>query len=242
MLHCPSCNAQLKRGQSHCSQCGQQVPTQSKRNWRRFLLLPLLFFIIGGGIWLYTEWQEPIKEATPEQDEKQSFTASTTEEEAENPAEVDDETLPETDVVTGTFYESVDGEDIDQFMYNFIDAFTRATYSQDTTDVESFLASGSEFETQTLTYLENTLFEKGIQEDQLDTRVVAMTVDGTDRATLEDGETARVTTNETYRIIREDGSFIASFETTYAVIYQDGSLKIVKNLASEEISREEETY
>ncbi|WP_214714137.1 hypothetical protein [Exiguobacterium sp. s151] len=242
MLNCPSCKAPLKRGQSHCSQCGNIAPKTSKRKWGYYLLIPLLIVIVSTSVWLYTKWNEPIKEAQSEPDKQESFTASTAEEPTEKPVDAQNETLPETDIVTGTFYDPITEDEIDQFMYSFISAFTSATYNQDTADVEAYLASGSEFKAQTLDYLENTLFAKGINEDQLETRVVSITVNGENQSNLEDGETARVTTNETYRIIREDSTVIASFETTYAVIYQDGILQISKNLGSKELSREEETY
>lgn len=242
MSHCQSCKAQLKRGQSHCSQCGQVVSKPQKQKWGRYLLLPLLLVIVGASVWLFSEWNEPMKKAAPAPDKQESFTASTTEETEENPVDAENESLPETEIVTGTFYDPISEDDISEFMYSFVSAFTTATYEQDTVGVEPYLAPGSEFKTQTLDYLTNTLFAKDIYEDQLDTRVVSLTVDGEPRSMVEEGETARVTTNETYRIIREDSTVIASFETTYAVVYEDGMLRIAKNLDSEEISREEETY
>ena len=244
MNKCTACGATLKRGQSHCSQCGTKIETTSTRPplWKWAVPIALVA-VIGLGVWLWSEWNEPLasKETTTAKDVQQSFSASTEEEESEEAPEVEEEAaLPDTEAETGVFYEPVSYDEVDRFMYSFIDAFTSATYSTDTSEVETFLAEGSTFQSQTLDYLNNTLFAKGIKEDHLYTEVISIQVNGENRDSIEDDETATVTTNETYRIIKEDSSVRATFETTYAVRYEDGEMKIVQNLGSDELSREEE--
>lgn len=246
MNRCPSCGATLKRKQSHCSQCGTRVETQSGTSNNRIkwgVSIATLLLLIGVGSWLWFDLNEPVqtRETKTAKDVQQSFTASTeSEETAETPISEEDATLPDTEVETGTFYDPKSASDIDSFMNAFVGAFTEATYYEDASGVESFLLPGSAFEANTLDYLENTLFAKNITEDQLETTVTSVQVEGEERDTVEDGETARVTTRETYRIAKEDSVVIASFETTYAVLYQDGELKISQNIASKELSREEE--
>ena len=244
MSRCHACNAPLKRGQSHCPQCGERIEnTTGKRRTLPFIFLTLL--ILGAAVVAWLMWND--NSASPntasKPDKQQSFSASTTPEQSENPTDVEEqETLPETEIITGTFFEDLSSIEVEQFMYNFVDAFTSATYKQSVLEVEAYLAPNSEFEQNTIDYLENTLFERNILEDQLETSLLSLTVDGETRDIVRDDETAIVTMKETYRIIQEDSSVIASFETTYKVIYQEGYLKIQKNLGSEELSREEETY
>lgn len=244
MSRCHSCNTPLKRGQSHCPQCGERIAvTSTKRRKLPFVLLTLLFLSAAAvGWWIWGDNPSPPHTAS-KPDKQQSFSASTTPEHSENPADTEEpEVLPETEIITGTFFEDISSTEVEQFMYNFVEAFTSATYEQSVSGVEPFLAPNSEFEQNTLNYLENTLFERSILEDQIETRLLSLTVEGEPRDTVKDDETAIVTMFETYRIIQEDSSVIASFETTYAVAYQDGYLKIQRNLGSEELSREEETY
>ncbi|WP_214699760.1 zinc ribbon domain-containing protein [Exiguobacterium sp. s57] len=245
MNKCTACGATLKRGQSHCSQCGTKIEaaTSDRPSLWKWGVPIALVVLIGVGAWIWSEWNEPLtsKEATTAKDVQQSFSASTEEEESEAAPEVEEEaSLPDTDTETGVFYDPISYGDVDLFMYSFIDAFTSATYSKNTSEVESFLAEGSTFQAQTLDYLNNTLFAKGIEEDQLNTEVISIKVNGENRDSIEDDETATVTTNEEYRIIKDDSSVRATFETTYAVRYEDGKMKIVKNLGSKELSREEE--
>lgn len=244
MSRCHSCNAQLKRGQSHCSQCGEQIDnTRIKSKKILFAFLTLLILSVATVAWLmWNDTSSPSNTAS-KPDKQQSFSASTVPEQSENPADVEEQdTLPETEIITGTFFEDISSLEIEEFMYNFVDAFTSATYEQSVSGVEPYLAPNSEFKQDTLDYLKNTLFERNILEDQLETSLLSLTVDGEPRDVVKDSESAIVTMKETYRIIHEDSSVIASFETTYKVIYQEGYLKIQENLGSEELSREEETY
>lgn len=238
MNRCPSCNAMLKRKKSHCDQCGTPIKENSSKSGRLLKGGILFGFVLlfTTGSWLWSELNEPVqtREAKTAKDVQQSLAESMT------PDETNDsvmEETPSTEESSDSTVEPVTAADMDAFMNSFVGAFTDATYSKDSSRLSSYIVPGSAFETNTINYLKGTLFANNITEDQLETTVRSIQVEGENRDSLEDGETANVTTLETYRIAKPNSVVIASFETTYAVVYENGELKIAQNLASKELSR-----